>query len=150
MMKYIIKVVLITTLVMVVFAVGIIVYAIHTQPRTINRDAVPPLQGLKSRQYTTGSGTSMEPTLKDGDSHFIDPTNKNPQPNDIISFYCLVEKCKNGDPAEKVGLHKRVIKRDGNRIWVEGDNKAMSYDSRYYGWLTIGKDVEIEGVFEIK
>ena len=148
MMRYIIKTVLIVFVVMAILVIGIVVYAIKTQPQEINRDAIPP-QGFYPRELVWGDGKSMEPTLKDGESHFIDPT-KDPQPDDIISFDCLVEKCKNGDDAEKKGLIKRVIKRDGNRIWVEGDNKTISHDSRYYGWLTIGQDIEIDGVLEDK
>lgn len=149
MVKFVIKVVGITAPIMAVCVFCVVVYAIQTEPREINRDAMPP-QGFFPRELRNGIGKSMEPTMKDGESYLVDPTNKNPQPNDIISFDCLVEKCKNGDPAERVGLDKRVIKRDGDRVWVEGDNKAVSYDSRYYGWLTIGKDIEIDGVYEIK
>jgi len=32
-------------------------------------------------------------------------------------------------------LCKRIIKIKKYKVWVEGDNKSMSYDSRGFGWI---------------
>ena len=52
----------------------------------------------------------------------------------------LFSKPKNGDivafkKAEKVFI-KRIIKMDGDKYFVSGDNKKDSLDSRKFGWVS--------------
>lgn len=73
----------------------------------------------------TVSGNSMLPTLKEG--------------QDVLSFNWayLGKKPKVGDivviKQDGKEMVKRVQKVDGRRIFVEGDNKEESTDSRYFG-----------------
>lgn len=85
------------------------------------------------------TGGSMEPTIHDPETVRYDPE-KTPKENDVIVFDCLVEKCHG-----KI-LIKRIIKinSDGS-LWVEGDNKDHSTDSRKYGAL-YPTDIKIWGV----
>jgi signal peptidase I len=76
-------------------------------------------------------GTSMEPTLQDGDILLI-RCDKTPDDQDIITL------TSDGNDAF---THKDLVKRyyaersTDNEIWVEGDNKAESLDSRLAGTL---------------
>lgn len=75
-------------------------------------------------------GGSMSPTLHDNDSVVISPL-VDPVPGKIIVFTCLVDRCEKRNKFIKrvIGINKE------NCIWVEGDNRDFSYDSRKYGWL---------------
>lgn len=69
----------------------------------------------------------MYPNFKEGES--------------IIAFRYLFSKPKVGDVV--IFSHatppflflKRIVKKKNDRIWVEGDNKKMSKDSRFFGWI---------------
>ncbi len=97
----------------------------------------------ESLKYFVGEGASMEPTILDGEEIITDP-NKKPEINDIIVFRC--EKCKIGLDDIDI-LTKRLIKENREGCyWVEGDDKARSYDSRDFGWLC-SSEIEFLGVF---
>jgi signal peptidase I len=76
-------------------------------------------------------GTSMEPTLQDGDIILVKCDTK-PDDQDIITL--------TSDGNDNF-THKDLVKRyyaersTDNEIWVEGDNKAESLDSRLAGTL---------------
>lgn len=91
-----------------------------------------------------GSGSSMEPTLFDGDELVVD-TKREVVENDIIVFDCL--SCPWIDEA----LTKRVQKIDEHGcFWVVGDNPSSSFDSKDFGWLC-EDDIGLIGVVsEIK
>ena len=84
-------------------------------------------------------GTSMEPTLQDGDILLI-RCDKTPDDQDIITL------TSDGNDAF---THKDLVKRyyaersTDSEIWVEGDNKAESLDSRLAG--TVNRE-NIDGV----
>jgi signal peptidase I len=85
-----------------------------------------------SLQYFQGTGDSMTPTILDGEEVVVDP-NLEPEINDIIVFSC--QKCKTEKDDIDI-LTKRVENiNDQGCLWVEGDNKIKSYDSRDFGWL---------------
>ncbi len=98
-----------------------------------------------SRWETVAYGESMYPTIKNEQPFQLD-TFINPEIGDIISFSCF-NKCIEGETAsngEKI-LTKRVLDRDENCFWVEGDNKDNSYDSREFGWICKNEDIRING-----
>jgi signal peptidase I len=86
-------------------------------------------------------GHSMEPTFHDGD-YIYWSSSKSISTGDIISLKCF-SKCS-GDH-RTVSIAKRITRIDGDKIWIEGDNHADSYDSRYYGWLS-PSDYKLDGV----
>jgi hypothetical protein len=79
-------------------------------------------------------GGSMQPTYPSDYRHHIRlPFEYVPKKNDVVTFDCLKKCSKNG---KLMPLFKRVIDIDRNDcIWVEGDNKSESYDSRNFGWI---------------
>lgn len=88
-----------------------------------------------------GEGSSMEPTLHDGDEIIVD-SRRTPRAGEIIVFQCK-EKCKDF-PGEI--MTKRLYSIDENGCyWVLGDNSAVSYDSRIFGKLC-KNDFELYGV----
>lgn len=94
-----------------------------------------------SLQYFQGTGDSMAPTILDGEEIVVDP-NLKPEINEIIVFSC--EKCKIKENDIDI-LTKRVKTiNEQDCLWVEGDNKAKSYDSRDFGWLCPG-EIEFMG-----
>lgn len=85
-------------------------------------------------------GKSMEPAMKDGDSFIFDTSlSEFPQLNDIVLIKHPFIKKKN--------LVKRVknIHSDGS-IFVEGDNKYKSTDSRTFGYV---KENQILGILKM-
>ncbi len=92
-----------------------------------------------------GSGSSMEPTLHDGDVSISYSSHHSPKVGDIISFYCpecdrknKISTCDKDGCSEqnRSNLTKRLIRIDDKGCyWVEGDNKKHSWDSRNFGWL---------------
>ena len=80
------------------------------------------------------SGSSMSPTFNDGDwlifrSHRRASAK---QVQHLLGKVVVIER------KSYPGIHfiKRVIRADANGIWVEGDNKEASTDSRNWGALT--------------
>lgn len=72
-------------------------------------------------------GQSMEPTLQTGDT-LLCSTLKNPEIGDIVvirPFLSVGEKY----------IIKRVTDIKDDKIFVEGDNKNNSYDSRNFGYI---------------
>lgn len=83
-----------------------------------------------------GDGPSMEPTFTSGNI-VLSTGLVSPKAGDIVSLTHTLDN---------VNIDKRLIKVDKNNCWwVEGDNKAVSYDSRNYGWIC-PKDRSYEGV----
>lgn len=71
-------------------------------------------------------GSSMHPTFKSGDTVLVSNIPyflKNPAVEDLVVL--------------KKGRYiiKRIKKIDGDRFFVEGDNKKESADSRNFGWI---------------
>ncbi len=69
---------------------------------------------------------SMEPAIKDGSFVLA-----------AVSFF----RIRAGDvvllrhPSKNMLIIKRVLKMSGGMVWVEGDNKEKSSDSRKFGWV---------------
>ncbi len=82
-------------------------------------------------------GKSMEPTLKEGDYVLLR----------------LTRRVKNGDLVVFNHGNKEMIKRvskvEGSKLWVIGDNKSHSTDSRYFGWVDT-KEVTGRVIWKIK
>lgn len=78
-------------------------------------------------------GSSMRPTLKEGDRVLLLKTKK-VKKNNVIVFSMPERECI-----------KRVTAVNSNRLFVEGDNKSESTDSTSYGEIkreqVIGKVV---------
>ena len=79
-------------------------------------------------------GTSMRPTLEAGDRLLVDRWSyrqRSPRPGELVVL--LDER--------GVPIVKRAVRideaRDGLRLWVEGDNRAASDDSRRFGALPL-------------
>ena len=93
-------------------------------------------------QVFIGTGTSMEPTLFDGDEITVDPKSI-PQRGDAIVFDCTSCEGYSGSDA----LTKRIYEIDQRGCyWVMGDNKEISYDSRIAGWLCPDQNIKVHGV----
>ena len=95
------------------------------------------------------SGGSMEPTFHSGENFCADNLVV-PKINDVIYLTCF-SKCTNNnnylesERGTQITLLKRITQIDGDKIWVEGDNKSKSVDSRAYGWLS-PSDFKLLGV----
>ncbi len=75
---------------------------------------------------------SMEPYLKYGNFIFIDKWGRHFAANDVVVFY---------HPKKVMLLVKRIIRKDGESFFVEGDNKELSEDSRRFGPVPRGNIV---------
>lgn len=73
-------------------------------------------------------GCSMEPTLHQDDVLIVNTLNKSPKIGDIVIIKPLL--IFKGDY-----VIKRVTKITDSQVFVEGDNKQHSYDSREVGWI---------------
>lgn len=74
-------------------------------------------------------GHSMEPTLQEGTVVLVNTYAfwfRSPKKNDIVALY---------DPRDKKILVKRIIKKDKNMFFVQGDNTLHSTDSREFGMI---------------
>lgn len=117
-------------------------------PSEANFEAI---QEVSTRPYDVCSeGDSMLPTIpEERTCHYLDK--REPRVGDIISFDCLDDFCDpnhmDGGPVD--GEMKRLTQirlKDGKPCyWVEGDNKKVSYDSRYHGCIPEDK-ISIDGV----
>ena len=74
------------------------------------------------------NGISMCPTLQDGQYLILNTLDKDVEIGDIVVIKPLV--CAGG----KI-IIKRVTDIDNNKIFIEGDNKDHSLDSRTFGWI---------------
>jgi len=97
-----------------------------------------PVVAVVSASYAssfTSSGNSMEPTLHAGDIVIANPLSKKLVPGAIYGITCY--NCGDDGVMRGEGLRKRVIRvrAEDRCIWIEGDNKPVSYDSRDYGWV---------------
>ena len=75
-------------------------------------------------------GISMDPSLSDGQIVLF-LSSRNFKVGDIVIAFV--------DGREVV---KRITKIKGHKVFLEGDNKTSSTDSRKYGWIS---DVHISG-----
>jgi signal peptidase I len=73
------------------------------------------------------SGHSMDTTLADGDILIINTT-ATPEVNDIVSV-----KLDDGY------VVKRIAEITDEGMYLLGDNSAVSYDSRHYGYVPVSK-----------
>jgi len=70
-------------------------------------------------------GPSMAPTLRDGDAVLARRGGRPPRPGDIV-----IARFRTRPDLLVV---KRVVRREGNGWWVQGDNDFVADDSRAYG-----------------
>lgn len=80
----------------------------------------------------TISGHSMDPTILQGQTVLVSSIPfffSKPKIGDIVAF----------KKPEKVFI-KRIVKVDGEKYFVSGDNKNDSLDSRRFGWI-LKKDI---------
>jgi nickel-type superoxide dismutase maturation protease len=80
-------------------------------------------------------GDSMRPTYKPGDT-LLGLRWFTPKPGQIVV-------AQTGIP-----LIKRIIRFDGNQIWIEGDNRSASTDSRHFGPIAPDK-LEAKIIFKL-
>lgn len=85
---------------------------------------------LLNIRITTVDGESMQPTLYNNQILFCNTLDKTPEVGDIVVVKPLI--CFGGNY-----VIKRVIEVKDNQIWIEGDNKEHSYDSRDVGYIQI-------------
>lgn len=88
-------------------------------------------------------GPSMRPTIQNGDYVLYNPFDKHYEADDIIRFFSY-------DLNEV--LIKRVISiNEVGCLWVEGDNKENSTDSRKFGYVCKEKNADFLGtVYPLK
>ncbi|HLT10644.1 MAG TPA: S26 family signal peptidase [Micromonosporaceae bacterium] len=67
----------------------------------------------------------MAPTLRDGDAVLARRGGRPPRPGDIV-----IARFRTRPDLLVV---KRVVRREGNGWWVQGDNDFVADDSRAYG-----------------
>jgi signal peptidase I len=77
-------------------------------------------------RFATVDGCSMEPTLETGDC-VLYSVSKEPEIGDIV---IIAPTIFHGNY-----MIKRITDISEDKIFVEGDNKPNSYDSRRFGWL---------------
>ena len=80
------------------------------------------------------SGSSMSPTFNDGDWLIFRSLRRASAKHvqHLLGRVVVIER----ESYPGIHLIKRVIRADANGIWVEGDNKEASTDSRNWGALT--------------
>lgn len=80
---------------------------------------------------TVVNGESMSPILEDGDTLICNTLNKTPEIGDIVvikpSFETVPDQF----------IIKRVTDIKNGEIFIEGDNKENSYDSRNFGYVSL-------------
>lgn len=73
-------------------------------------------------------GVSMQPTLQDGQFLILNTLDKDIKVGDIVVIEPLI--CAGG-----TYIIKRVTNIEDDKVFVEGDNKDHSLDSRTFGWI---------------
>ena len=92
-------------------------------------------------EFYKGEGESMSPSINPNDILLVIKQKRNLKRGDIITAKTLYDKdmiiCKRLLHKEDdiVTNNSNNIKISKNSIWLEGDNKEKSYDSRYIGEL---------------
>lgn len=74
-------------------------------------------------------GPSMAPTLRHGDVVLTRSGGRPVRPGDVV----LARFASRPD----LLVVKRVVRRDGDGWWLEGDNQLVADDSRAYGWAKV-------------
>ena len=90
-------------------------------------------------RVTIVDGDSMNPTLKDKQIVFCNVLDKTPEIGDIV----VVDA--SSIIAEDVTIIKRVvgIDKERNTIFLVGDNREHSTDSRDFGWVSTSKIIGV-------
>ena len=79
------------------------------------------------------SGSSMVPTLGDGEMILINPYTRSYAIGMVVLCMHPVERLEDGTPYFMV---KRISDIQSGGVFVLGDNPPASTDSRHFGWLS--------------
>ena len=100
----------------------------------------------KLGEFFNGNGKSMEPTIPEESVLFVDkatPLLRNPAKGEVVIMKSVFDSkeyiCKRVKyvAGEEFTLDARTIKVPDGFVWVEGDNSKNSFDSRYYGPMSL-------------
>ena len=100
----------------------------------------------KAGEFFNGNGKSMEPTIPEESVLFVDkitPLIRNPVKGEVVIMKSVFNSneyiCKRVKyvAGEEFQLDARTIKVPEGFVWVEGDNSKNSFDSRYYGPMSL-------------
>lgn len=100
----------------------------------------------KLGEFFNGNGKSMEPTIPEESVLFVDKVTtmfRGPRKGEVVimksvfnskEYICKRVKYVAGDEFQ---AESRTVKVPPGFVWVEGDNSKNSFDSRYYGPMSL-------------
>ncbi len=72
---------------------------------------------------------SMEPKLHEGDYVIVNKWHGEPRIGDIVVLF---------HPQKRIPIIKRIMRMEDGLIYVSGDNRTVSQDSRHFGPIGVG------------